>query len=594
MQTAYSYIRMSSSEQLKGQSLSRQLEASQRYAAEKGLKLDTSLRDLGISAFTGENRSKGALGRFLSMVQAGEITPGAHLLVESLDRLSRAQVWVALELFMALINAGIVVHTLADRQVYSRESVGENSMQLILSIFVMSRAHEESKRKSERVGDAWARKRRDIASKKLTRRGPHWLRAVSSGDGRAFRFEVIPERSAIVRRILTETAQGLGKRKVAERLNREGVPPFGKGQGWRASYVQKILTDQTVLGRFQPCRKVNGRRVPEGDVILDYYPAIVDADLYARAQAARIRRRHPSTGGRKGQSFSNLFGGLCICDDCGGPLTYRDKGKLPKGGKYLVCDNALRGRGCKNRVHLRYDHLEDAILDHVKEFDFSAMVNAQDRAEEKGLANKLAQMSAETEQLKQRRRKYLDNFESDLVEDAEIAQRVRALRFQIESNDREMAAVRESLQRLRVISQPPDAVEIITTLRTRLAAANPEERYALRAQMAQEIRTVVDEIIFSGETGAVQLVLFMGVRIYLFRPDGSPPITRQEYDKLGVFDLDDRDGHWLFSVAAKGDTARASRLARLATEYTTPRPLLPVRRDHPPPPWKFRLGARRF
>jgi DNA invertase Pin-like site-specific DNA recombinase len=575
MKIAYSYIRMSRIEQIKGQSLVRQLEASQRYAAEKGLTLDTRLRDLGVSAFTGENRSKGALGRFLSMVQAGEISPGSHLLVESLDRLSRAQVWVALQLFMDLINAGIIVHTLADCQVYSRESMGENSMQLIFSILVMARAYEESKRKSERVGDAWARKRREIASKKLTRRVPYWLLAHPIGDGTGLRFEIIEERAVIVRRIFTETADGMGQWKVAERLNRDNVPSFGRGKGWHASYIQKTLSDKAVLGYFQAHRKVNGKRVRDGEPVRNYYPAIVDAALYNRAKAARKKRRNPSTGGRKGRGYSNLFSGLCTCNACGGPLTYRDKGQPPKGGRYLVCDNALRGRQCTNRVHLRYDHLEKAVLDHVREFDFSNLVQARDHRNEQELAKTLADRTAELERLKETHRRYLDTFEADLSRDTEIADRVRNIRLAIEAKEREVASLNQ--EALHAIPRPPDAVEALITLRARLAGANVRECYALRAQMAQEIRSLVDKMVFDGTDGTVELILFMGVRAYLFRDNGKPPSRWHCYDQLGICDPEDHGGHRRFDAATNGDQDRAMRLVRSAMETCKPKPVARVR-----------------
>jgi DNA invertase Pin-like site-specific DNA recombinase len=49
---AYSYIRFSTPDQIKGDSLRRQTEASHRYAAENNLTLDETLniRDLGVSA----------------------------------------------------------------------------------------------------------------------------------------------------------------------------------------------------------------------------------------------------------------------------------------------------------------------------------------------------------------------------------------------------------------------------------------------------------------------------------------------------------------------------------------------------------------
>lgn len=64
---AYSYIRMSTNVQLKGDSLRRQLAASNAYADEHGLVIDDTfkLEDIGVSAFKGDNISSGALGRVL-------------------------------------------------------------------------------------------------------------------------------------------------------------------------------------------------------------------------------------------------------------------------------------------------------------------------------------------------------------------------------------------------------------------------------------------------------------------------------------------------------------------------------------------------
>ena len=91
---AYSYLRFSTTEQLKGDSLRRQTQAARAYADTHGLDLDEALtfRDLGVSAFKGKNVAEGALGAFLQAVDAGRVPPGSWLLVENLDRLSRDKV----------------------------------------------------------------------------------------------------------------------------------------------------------------------------------------------------------------------------------------------------------------------------------------------------------------------------------------------------------------------------------------------------------------------------------------------------------------------------------------------------------------------
>src|SRR3954452_15539093 len=86
---AYSYLRCSTSEQAKGDSRRRQLAMAEKYAADHHLKLDKhlSFRDLGVSAFRGENAKEGALRAFLEAIEHNLVPWGSFMLLESLDRL---------------------------------------------------------------------------------------------------------------------------------------------------------------------------------------------------------------------------------------------------------------------------------------------------------------------------------------------------------------------------------------------------------------------------------------------------------------------------------------------------------------------------
>ena len=67
----------------------------------------------------------------------------------------------------------------------------------------------------------------------------------------------------------------------------EKVPPFGRADAWHASSVQKILRNPAVIGELHTATKARGsRREMTGDVIVDYYPRVIDADLHKRAQVA--------------------------------------------------------------------------------------------------------------------------------------------------------------------------------------------------------------------------------------------------------------------------------------------------------------------
>jgi DNA invertase Pin-like site-specific DNA recombinase len=149
MSKAFSYTRMSTAEQLKGDSLRRQLELSRAYAAANGLTLVEAdeLQDIGVSAYRGANVAEGALGRFLEAVKSKKIEAGSFLLIESLDRLSRQAVLKSLGVFTDLINSGVKIVTLADQKVYTADT---DFADLIVSIVTMSRGHEEFKMKSVR------------------------------------------------------------------------------------------------------------------------------------------------------------------------------------------------------------------------------------------------------------------------------------------------------------------------------------------------------------------------------------------------------------------------------------------------------------
>src|SRR5271165_5816466 len=159
-------------------------------------------------------------------------------------------------------------------------------MDLIYSLLVMSRAHEESVLKSDRVSAAWKNKRANAKTQKLTARCPAWLRI--SPDRK--RFEVLEDRKLIVERIFRASANGMGSFGIARRLNQDGVATFGNSKGWQNSYVKKILDNKSVLGQFQARTKQGRVRNPSGDPILDYFPRIISDELFYRSKEATSRR----------------------------------------------------------------------------------------------------------------------------------------------------------------------------------------------------------------------------------------------------------------------------------------------------------------
>ena len=375
MTKAYSYIRFSSVKQQKGDSVERQTKLSENYAAKHGLALDTeeSMRDLGISAYDRSNLKKGALGQFLQRVEENRIPRGSYLLVESLDRLSRDKVMDALTIFLSILQAGIIIVTLADDQVYSQERANDNWASLIMSIVIMSRAYEESAMKSMRIRSSWDAKRKNIGNKRLTARCPYWLKPAEGDKG----FDFIAERVEVVRRIFQMSRDGIGNSTIVKTLNMENVPLFSdKSNGWQTSYVQKTLSNHAIFGELRLNLQRDGEMTPVA-VIPDYYPAIMSKEEWLIAASTRAARS--TRGGvSKGKHLSNLFSGLLRCGYCGGPMNMGGYSKKLSGGarklsKYIACSNARRGLGCKF-IQWEYTDFENFMLRFCKAIDLAQVL----------------------------------------------------------------------------------------------------------------------------------------------------------------------------------------------------------------------------
>jgi DNA invertase Pin-like site-specific DNA recombinase len=362
----YSYKRFSTPEQLQGDSLRRQTSMAAAWAAARGLELDEQLtyEDLGVSAFRGRNVDHGQLGEFLRAIRDGLVAPGSILLVESLDRLSRQAARRALRALEDIVDAGVTVVSLDTNREYTAESL--NGIDIVEFVLRATLAYDESVKKQARLRQAWIGKREHVLNEggALTARGPGWLRLVDGPGDAGRQWQVIEDRAAVVRRIFELAAQGVGVDTIAETLNRDRVPTFGRGMMWRGNYVKKILMSPAVIGSFVPRTltydaRGRRRRDPAGDPIDGYFPAVVDAAVWETVQAMRSRRAPTN---RPQYQVSYLLAGLATCPLCGSTMAKVMKGSSKKAGRpKLACSKAKVGAGCKYHV-VDLETVETALI----------------------------------------------------------------------------------------------------------------------------------------------------------------------------------------------------------------------------------------
>lgn len=372
---AYSYIRFSSPEQSKGDSLRRQEQLAEDYCRRRGWTLDTSLslRDLGVSAFRGKNALVGNLGVFLAAIKRGTVLPGSVLIVENVDRISRQGIDEGYDIVKSILKAGVHIVTLSPEREFGPEAVKSLTKGALELQLILERAADESERKSQRVGAAWGqKKKRAREGVVMSSRLPAWVKR--EGD----RLVLIPDAVAALHRIFELSAAGYGVISITGKLNADGVPPIGRSGRWTRGYLNIILKDRRVLGEYQPRRGKDS----DGEVIADYYPRVVsDEQWYAARAGASQRGKYR---GRIGKAKVNIFAGLLkhARDGDSYMMTTRTSksprtrdGKPGKSRTFPVLVNSASEQGQGRSYSIPYDVIETAVLDQLVELDPHEILN---------------------------------------------------------------------------------------------------------------------------------------------------------------------------------------------------------------------------
>ena len=206
----------------------------------------------------------------------------------------------------------------------------------------------------------------------------------TSKGGKAVERTVLvvdPLRARVVRDIFNWSSQGLGMRKIAERLNNAAVPPPESGSGFDPSTVRGILRNETYLGRLiynrqQFFRNADGKKAkrdnPRSDWRIHEAPElrIVAEDLWTAVNERFDQRKHTkaSTGHRE---IRHPFSGMIKCAGCGASfMALKSTRKGHVYVKYACSYNRRRGAAvCPNTTRVDQEALLElvvaAVEDHV-------------------------------------------------------------------------------------------------------------------------------------------------------------------------------------------------------------------------------------
>ncbi|MER1408239.1 recombinase family protein [Enterobacter cloacae] len=395
----YSYVRFSSVKQREGNSLERQQDTALKIAARYNLELDTTaFHDLGMSAFKGRNAHEGKLSEFIKQIGV-KVPVGSWLVVENLDRISRDDAWTALDIFKSILSKGIVVVTGMDEKVYKYADVKNNPTDLIISLLMFTRAHDESLTKKNRV-EAQAR---SLIRYNLTRKAGTPAKAIESVgqnvwwvDTKSGYVTPHPMYFSAAQKIIElkqngETLLGIQrylnehypapKKRIYKDQTGQALKP--KTEQWGKHLIRTFL-NPTVYGQkvfTLDKRDKSGAVIYEPDseqplketfVIPDYYPALISeidyltlSKLDRHRAVTRSSSKYPE--GNPEPEIPLLSGiGILFCGKCGSFMF--KSGSNENKYRYICGSKIVQGKPCGKKGFTAYQ-LEHTVLqliaDHV-------------------------------------------------------------------------------------------------------------------------------------------------------------------------------------------------------------------------------------
>jgi DNA invertase Pin-like site-specific DNA recombinase len=477
----FSYVRFSSRVQGKGDSERRQQEIAPRVAKDKGwtLRKDLNAFDLGLSAYHKQNLGeKGSIPSILEGVKSGKIPQGSVMIIEALDRLTRTDIDEAMPLLSELLRAGLEIYIDRTSRHLTRASL-KDPVELTMALFELKGSYEYSNKLSKRVGDAWKQKKARAADGvKLTVMAPAWL-DVDRENNKI----TLNDKAAIVQRIFNSYANGKGIRTIMAEMNREEVQPFGKGRQnrsgqWSNTHLRRILSFRGVLGEYQPCNSVDRKRVPCGEPIPDYYPAVVETSTFYKVQERLAKQTR--TGGSK-RNATNLFTGLIKCK-CGAAMHVVHKPS--QGGKYryiaLVCASALRGKGC-TYARIQNSWVERAVLSTLWLKVLPAMAEMDTHQDE------LAKLQGDFKNTQVQIKKWMQVIEEAETPPASVGNKLNALETKAAALKRQIETLSATIQGNPLADWQPVAPTIENRLRLQAILANEIDSLTIDAENLRAI-----------------------------------------------------------------------------------------------------------
>lgn len=221
---------------------------------------------------------------------------------------------------------------------------------------------------------------------------------------------------------------------------------------------------------------------------------IVPETDFLLAQSA-MKRRLSHGGGRKGEGFNNMFTQLLTCGNCEGSVHFFNKGKPPKGGKYLQCYNASGKNKCKCGPW-RYEEFEKSFFTFCSEVNFEDVFRKDSEKSQKARhVDDIAAQKEKNQRLNQQLETMLE-VSSGLSPEAKkrLQDKIELLSEQLSAGEGNLKSLAASLQELEHRNPKNSQQEILGFIRSRKEKGPHQNDPVVRRRIHKSISQVIEKI----------------------------------------------------------------------------------------------------
>lgn len=282
-------------------------------------------------------------------------------------------------------------------------------------------------------------------------------------------LEICEEEAKIIRMVFDMYVnQGIGSSAIANTLNSMGLKPR-KNDVFSRTTIQFYLQNETYIGKIvwnkkhkikkkMPADKHRQVLNPREEWIVSegVHPAIIDEDLFYRAQ--EIRKSHSNPPSDKG-ILKNPFAGLIKCKTCGLSMSRQLSKKC---GPRLLCvtKNCNKSINIDKIENFMYGYFKDLLLDY--DANVSLDTNKKILARSDTVTSQILELKKKISVLKNQKNNLHNLLEQGVYDIATFTDRGQVISAQITSLEQMLI---EHQNILVNISAPSPSKETIPTLR---------------------------------------------------------------------------------------------------------------------------------